>query len=215
VVGLIVAGFAAACQKSVTPPPTSSAAPTQPIATPVAEPAPSAPAPGGMPPHPNASAQAKAIIKGYQDRITANPRDLDALIKLGNAMYDLHRDAEAEDLYRRALAIDTENPTVRTDLATVLHRQGKSKEAITELQRALAIDYKHETALLNLGLLKLKVNNDRAGAIATWKQLIDTTENKELAAKVQAMIAEVEAAPQKKSPAVKPVAPSTPATPPS
>ncbi|MEW6325781.1 MAG: tetratricopeptide repeat protein [Nitrospirota bacterium] len=131
---------------------------------------------------------AMALIKSYQDRLDRNPQDLEALVFLGNASYDIKRYDEAESMYRRALAIDPELVQVRTDLATALHRQGRSQEAIEELQRVLVVDYRHETALYNLGLLKLNVLGDHNGAIATWEQLLEATEDAELKAKVQGMI---------------------------
>jgi cytochrome c-type biogenesis protein CcmH/NrfG len=136
-----------------------------------------------------------ALITSYRDRLNRNPQDLEALILLGNASYDIGSYAEAEDLYRRALAIDPEHTQARTDLATALHRQGKSLEAIDELQRVLVIDYQHENALYNLGLLKLRVRDDREGAIRAWEQLAESTEDQQLAAEVREMIVNVQAAP--------------------
>jgi cytochrome c-type biogenesis protein CcmH/NrfG len=136
-----------------------------------------------------------ALITSYRNRLNRNPQDLEALILLGNASYDIGSYAEAEDLYRRALTIDPEHTQARTDLATALHRQGKSLEAIDELQRVLVIDYQHENALYNLGLLKLRVRDDREGAIRAWEQLAESTEDQQLAAEVREMIVKVQAAP--------------------
>jgi tetratricopeptide (TPR) repeat protein len=64
-----------------------------------------------------------ALITSYRNRLNRNPQDLEALILLGNASYDIGSYAEAEDLYRRALTIAPEHTQARTDLATALHRQ--------------------------------------------------------------------------------------------
>jgi tetratricopeptide (TPR) repeat protein len=138
---------------------------------------------------------AMALIMSYRERLNRDPQDLDALILLANANYDIQRYQEAELLYRQALAIDPTIINVRTDLATALHRQGRSKEAIEELQRVLVVDYKHENALFNLGLLKLAVLNDREGAITVWEQLAGYTENPRLKAEVEGMIARARKAP--------------------
>lgn len=138
---------------------------------------------------------AMAVIMGYRERLNKNPNDLEALVLLGNANYDIQRFAEAEPLYRRALAIESENAFVRTDLATTLYRLGRATEAVEELQRALAIDYKHESALYNLGMIKLNALNDRAGAISVWEQLIGVTQNQQLAADLKAKVAQLRGQP--------------------
>ena len=150
---------------------------------------------------PDSSMDAMALIQSYRARLEGNPEDLDALILLGNANYDIRRYDEAEALYRRALAIDPTIVQVRTDLATAMHRQGRSLEAIEELQRVLVVDYRHPTALYNLGLLKLNVQKDFNGAIATWEQLLEATDDPKLTAEVQAMIETVRRG-QSQAPAV-------------
>lgn len=164
-------------------------------------------------------AGAMAVIQQARDRLANNPRDLDALVFLGNANYDIQRYQEAEGLYRRALEIDSENAEVRTDLATVLYRLGRSKEAVEELQRALAIDYHHENALYNLGMMKLEAFNDREGAVAAWTQLKEATKDQQLIARLDQMIAQVRQAPpqtaSKPAGASKPPAGSGGSSPPS
>lgn len=155
----------------------------------------------GDPAHPDASVMgAMALIMSYRERLNRDPNDLEALVFLGNATYDIKNYPEAEALYRRALAIDPTIVQVRTDLATALHRQGRSREAIDELQRVLVVDYRHPTALYNLGLLKLNVLGDTSGAIAMWEQLLEATEDPELTAKVQGMIDAVRKGPSPAAP---------------
>ncbi len=160
--------------------------------------APQTSAAAGVPGHEHLdSTGAMAVITGYRERLKNNPTDLEALVVLANANYDIQRYAEAEPLYRRALAVDSENAFVRTDLATTLYRLGRAKEAVEELQRALAIDYKHESALYNLGAIKLAEFNDREGAIAAWEQLIDVTQDPQRAADLKARIAQLRSQPAK------------------
>jgi len=141
-----------------------------------------------------------AIIQQARERVNKNPKDVQALIFLANANYDVQRYQEAEGLYRRALELDPENVQVRTDLSTALYRLGRPKEAVEELQRALAIDYHHETALYNLGMIKLVAFDDREGAITAWTQLKEATKDPQLVAKLDQMITQVRQAPPKTSP---------------
>ena len=67
------------------------------------------------------------------------PYNVAALEDLGAALLDLHFVAEAEDVYRRALAL---RPTAiaHFNLATTLQRRGFTGEAIPLLRKALALD---------------------------------------------------------------------------
>lgn len=132
-----------------------------------------------------------AAIQQARDRVNKNPNDLQALIFLGNANYDIQRYQEAADLYQKALALNSDNAQVRTDRATALYRLGRSKEAIDELNLALASDYHHENALYNLGMIKLKAFNDREGALAAWTQLKGITQDQKLIAELDTKIAEL------------------------
>ncbi len=111
-------------------------------------------------------------ISEYRARLETNPNDLEALIALANANYDIQRWELARDLYRRALAIDPKNPFVRTDLASSLRRMGDVEGAIAELEAVLKNDPKHGAALYNLGVILLRDKGDRKRAIQLWERLI-------------------------------------------
>jgi len=148
--------------------------------------------PGQSPEHsPEHSIDPMAAIQQARDRLNKNPNDLHALIFLGNANYDIQRYQEAADLYQKALELNSDNAQVRTDRATALYRLGRSKEAIEELNLALASDYHHENALYNLGMIKLKAFNDRKGALAAWTQLKGITQDQTLIAELDKRIAEL------------------------
>jgi tetratricopeptide (TPR) repeat protein len=111
-------------------------------------------------------------INRHKQRLEANPKDLEALIALGNANFDIQRFDKAKELYLRALEIDPENVRVRTDLASCYRNTGDLEQALKELDRVLAIDPKHENALYNLGVLLLNDKQDPKGAAAAWEKLI-------------------------------------------
>jgi hypothetical protein len=132
-----------------------------------------------------------AAIQQARDRVNKNPNDVQALIFLGNANYDVQRYQEAADLYQKALELNSDNAQVRTDRATALYRLGRSKEAIDELNLALASDDHHENALYNLGMIKLKAFNDREGALAAWTQLKGITQDQTMIVELDKKIAEL------------------------
>jgi len=112
-------------------------------------------------------------IQGYRQRLEKNPKDIEALIFLGNANYDIQRCEKAAEYYEQALVLDPKNIRVRTDLATCYRNTGKVEQAVKELKQVLAIDPLHENALYNLGIILLKDKKDTQGALKTWDILVN------------------------------------------
>jgi cytochrome c-type biogenesis protein CcmH/NrfG len=129
----------------------------------------SAPPPGaGAPP------VDMAMVQQLQNQIKANPNDYGALVQLGNIHYDQRNYADAESLYKRALAIRGDDLDVRTDLGTMLFYQNKYDEAMSELNRVLAKDPNHGQALFNVGVVYLHGKNDPQSALKIWEKLVET-----------------------------------------
>lgn len=128
-------------------------------------------------------------IQGYRQRLEKNPKDIEALIFLGNANFDIQRFEKAAEYYEQALVLDQKNIRVRTDLATCYRNTGKVEQAVKELKQVLAINPKHENALYNLGIILLKDKKDTQGALKAWDILVnkDPTDPKydELRKKIQ------------------------------
>jgi len=59
---------------------------------------------------------------------------------LGNCLFSLGRVGEAHDAYRRALAIDADDPQTHLNLAYTLGRRGETGEALRSIARGLAAD---------------------------------------------------------------------------
>ncbi|HTP41913.1 MAG TPA: tetratricopeptide repeat protein [Nitrospiria bacterium] len=168
--------------------------------------------------HPVGGAQAPqltvdpmAAIMDARERLNKNPKDLQALIFLGNANFDIQRYQEAADLYQQALALNSDNAQARTDRATALYRLGHPREAVEELNLALESDDHHENALYNLGIIKLDAFNDRDGAIAAWTQLKGITRDQQLIADLDKRIAAARQAPSHPAAASGGTAPASPA----
>jgi cytochrome c-type biogenesis protein CcmH/NrfG len=127
----------------------------------------------GPPPPPVDMAQ----VRQLQERIQANPSDYDALVQLGNIHYDQRNYADAEGLYKRALAIRGDDLDVRTDLGTMLFYLNKYDEAITELSAVLAKNPTHGQALFNMGVVQLHGKNNPQAALQAWEKLAETNPN--------------------------------------
>lgn len=100
----------------------------------------------------------------YEAAVKLKPADAEPLIKLGNALFDAEKYAEAEKWYTLALAKDPKNITVRTDLGlTFFLREPRDNDrAIAEYEKSLAINPNHEITLQNLALaLKEKGDGEK------------------------------------------------------
>jgi tetratricopeptide (TPR) repeat protein len=111
-------------------------------------------------------------ISEYRERLEKDSKDLEALIFLGNANYDIQRYEKAQEYYQRALAVDRANTHIRTDLASAYRQTGEIDRAIEELRAVLAQDPNQEIALYNLGIILLNDKEDRDGAAKVWRKLV-------------------------------------------
>ena len=125
---------------------------------------------GQMGEHPASSVMEE--INAYKARLKADPQDLEALIGLGNANFDIQRFGRASELYQQVLEIDPHDIRVRTDLASSLRNIGEIHAAIDELENVLALSPEHETALYNIGVIRLNNLQDLEGALTAWEKLM-------------------------------------------
>ncbi len=112
-------------------------------------------------------------IDGMRERLKKDPRDLEALIFLGNANFDIQRFDQARDLYLKALEVDPINVYVRTDLASCYRNLGDFDRAIRELLKVLEIQPTHENGLYNLGVIFLNDKNNPEEAVRYWQAFVD------------------------------------------
>lgn len=70
---------------------------------------------------------------------------------------------EALGEYRKALAMDPENPVILSNLAGILVRLNRYEEAAMQAQRALVIRKDYVPALINLGLARISLGRETEG----------------------------------------------------
>jgi hypothetical protein len=114
----------------------------------------------GAPPAPVAR-----MVLDYKQRLVKNPRDLAALVSLAGLYFEANKFAQAQPLYARALALDPNNPDVRTDYASALHGAHDDVEALRQLDIVLAKHHDFPPALFAEGIT--------AGAIGRRTQATD------------------------------------------
>ena len=122
--------------------------------------------PAGGPPAP-----VMRLLTELRGRIARNPRDLGAIVNLANLYFDAAKYPQAIAYYRRALALDPENPDTRTDYATALHATGDDLTAIRELEAVLAKRPDFIEALFNEGIVANAIGR-RSEAVTAFRRFL-------------------------------------------
>lgn len=103
-------------------------------------------------------------VRFLKRAVDANPGDRNAIVSLGNALFDLGqlgdaaRFSEARSYYQKALEIDANDVNVRTDLGLTYYfgEPSDPQSAIREYRKSLSIDPRHEQTLQNLATALVK-----------------------------------------------------------
>lgn len=127
----------------------------------------------------------------YKARLEKDPKDIEALVFMGNANYDIQRFEKAKEFYQKALEVDPNNTHVRTDLASSYRSLGETDQALEELNKVLKSDPKHEVALYNSGIILLNDKNDAEKATAAWEKLVQLKPNDPLSQELKKKISEL------------------------
>jgi len=88
--------------------------------------------------------------------------------------------AEAEQQYRAALLLDSQNADLYTSLAYVLYQQGKAEDAASAAREALRLNPNNDRAHTNLGAA-LRNKGDLDGAIAQYSEALRLNPNNDTA----------------------------------
>ena len=154
VAGIVVGVIAAVSYEEKMPPLPSSIKPSQ-----------SAPAPALTPDIQNQISTLKSILK-------EDPKNLKALVELGNAYFDSDQLDPAIQTYSKALELDPKTPDIRTDMGIMYRRKGDPDRAMAEFKRAAQDDPKHVNSRYNIGVVLLHDKGDIKGAIAAWEDFL-------------------------------------------
>jgi hypothetical protein len=121
---------------------------------------------GGGPPAP-----VMQEVQTLRERLARNPKDLAALVGMGDLEFEAHKFDKAGDYFRRALALDPTNPDVRTDYATTLHQTGHDLDALAQVDKVLAERPKFASAVYTKGIV-LDAIGRRTDAAAAFRQVL-------------------------------------------
>jgi cytochrome c-type biogenesis protein CcmH/NrfG len=123
-------------------------------------------------PAPAVTADAQKQISMLQGVLKEDPKNLKALIELGNLYFDADQVDPAIQAYSKALEIDPRNADVRTDLGIMYRRKGDPDRAIAEFKKAAQDDPRHVNSRYNMGVVLLHDKGDIKGAIKAWEEYL-------------------------------------------
>jgi cytochrome c-type biogenesis protein CcmH/NrfG len=129
-----------------------------------------------------ADRQAAPLLRALSTR----PGDAAVLAQLGAIYHMAHQYQRAAGFYREAVRADPANLALRSKLAASLYRNGDVDGAIDQLNQALRSDPNDANALFNLGTIRLESKGDVAGALASWRRLLQA--NPQLSADRKSMV---------------------------
>ena len=130
-------------------------------------------------------------IRSLQAILKQDPKNLKALIEIGNLNFDSNQIDEAVKYYSQALQIDPHNADVRTDLGIMYRRKGEIDKAIGEFKKAAQIDPHHANSRYNLGVILLHDKQDIKGAIQAWEDYLKVEPDSPRAQNIRSQISKM------------------------
>jgi len=124
-------------------------------------------------------------IQTLKDILKKDPKNLSALVELGNLYFDNNQPKEAIEAYSQYLAIKPDNPYVRTDMGIMYRNVGDFDRAIEEFKKAALSDPKHLNSRYNIGIVLLHDKRDIQGAIKAWEEYLKVDPNSERAKRIR------------------------------
>jgi tetratricopeptide (TPR) repeat protein len=103
--------------------------------------------------HPSIPGMTGDSIPTFDQMMSNLPDDYNELVRIGNFYMDREFYPIAIECYRRALAIDSSDPDLMTDLGACYHADNRLDKAVDVLNRALTLDPEHKIACFNLGIV--------------------------------------------------------------
>lgn len=121
----------------------------------------------------------ETLVSELQQRLDANPEDLEGWMLLGRSFKTLQRYTDARDALRRAQALAPDDPVVQVELAEALiftsGEAGIDSEVRDLLTAALEQEPQLQKGLWLMGIVDSQAGDD-AAALAWWERLLPLLE---------------------------------------
>ena len=145
------------------------------------------PAGGGVPMGSGSPTDYQNRIAEEEKIVASDPKNLQALIMLGNDYFDTGQPEKAISAYTRALALKPDDPNVLTDQGVMYLQTGANEKALADFEKAQQIDPKHLPSLYNIGV----VNNNMKQfdkAVKAWSHYLELDSSSPKAQEVKARL---------------------------
>ena len=109
--------------------------------------------------------------------IKSDPKNLDALVQLGNTYFDAEQFEQAIEWYRRAVELDPKNADASTDLGVSLYYTNRPDEALAQFEHSLKVSPQHTKTLLNKGIVLAFGKRDLKAAAVEWEKVVTLAPN--------------------------------------
>lgn len=128
-----------------------------------------------------------AAVGALMERIQTDPKDLDALLQLGDQFYVAEDFATAASWFAKAAEVDPTETKALLALGAANFNQGNLDEAETAWQKVLEVDDKNVEAHYDLGFLYLnRQPPDMEGVKREWTLVTELAPDTDIAKTVQA-----------------------------
>jgi Flp pilus assembly protein TadD len=124
-----------------------------------------------------APTQLQTQIDQLQQAAKIAPKNAQAWTRLGDALMDSQRFAEAIDAYDKALALDPKNVNVLVDQGTCYRGAGKFDKAVEQYRKALKIDPKFPNGHRNLAVVLSYDLHNRKEGIKEFQKYLELAPN--------------------------------------
>jgi cytochrome c-type biogenesis protein CcmH/NrfG len=119
----------------------------------------------------------QARVQELQQAVAANPKNVDAVVQLGNTYFDAEQWDNAITWYRKAVELDPKNPDASTDLGVSLYYSNRPDEALAQFEHSLKVSPQHTKTLLNKGIVLAFGKRDLKAAAAEWEKVVTLAPN--------------------------------------
>jgi len=124
-----------------------------------------------QPAAPTMTPQQSQRILSLEKVVSAEPRNQNAWLELGNLYFDSGNSQGAIRSYLKYLEMDPDNPNVLTDLGVMYRRSGQPQEALTSFEKAMAADPRHQQSRFNKGVVLMQDLGRAEEATQVWQEL--------------------------------------------
>ncbi|MDH4227690.1 MAG: tetratricopeptide repeat protein [Deltaproteobacteria bacterium] len=131
------------------------------------------------------------VIAELEKQIAANPKDAKLHVSIGKAYFGLQKFDMAAAHYKNAVKLDPKDVDSYNDLGLSLHYMKNSSEAISFIDKGIAVNPYYQRIWLTKGFVLATGLNDVNGANEAWKKAISIDPNSEVAAAAKSYIAKV------------------------